>query len=77
MEERKNILGDLLDEAIRMAYETGAGSAEDEEYDTGLAVEACWFECKNDETKTQLHIAIFQNDIALITYDEPGTICRT
>lgn len=76
MEERKNILAELIDEAMKMAYETGAGEVEDEENDTGLAVQACWFECEDDPAMTALRITIFKNDIALIFYNEPGTRCR-
>lgn len=75
MEERKNILADLLDAAIKMAYETGAGEVEDEENGTGLAVQACWFECKDNPDMTELQITIFQNNIALVIYNEPGTAC--
>ena len=65
MEERKNILAELIDEAMKMAYETG----------TGLAVQACWFECKDNPAMTELQITIFQNNIALVIYNEPGTAC--
>lgn len=76
MEERKNILADLLDAAIKMAYETGAGEVEDEENGTGLAVQACWFECEDDPEMTELRITILKKNIALIFYNEPGTRCR-
>ena len=68
MEERKNILAELIDEAMKMAYETGAGMVEDEENGTGLAVQACWFECKDNPAMTELQITIFQNNIALVIY---------
>ena len=75
MEERKNILAELIDEAMKMAYETGAGMVEDEENGTGLAVQACWFECKDNPAMTELQITIFQNNIALVIYNEPGIAC--
>ena len=75
MKERKNILGELLDDAIQMAYETGHGMVEDEENGTGLAVQTDWFECENNPGMTELHVTIFQNNIALVIYNEPGTAC--
>ena len=75
MNEQKNILGGLIVAATLMAYETGSGEAEDEEYKTGLAVQADWVECENNPGMTELHITIFQDDIALVIYNEPGTAC--
>lgn len=75
MNEQKNILGGLIAAATQMAYETGHGVAEDEENGTGLAVQADWIECENNPGMTALHVTIFQDDIASVIYDEPGTAC--
>lgn len=72
--KENNILGDLINEAIKAAYETGSGLSEDEE--TALSVTANWVVGSNDPAMSELNITIFQNDVVCLSYIEPETICR-
>ena len=70
--KENNILGDLITSAIKDAYECGSGFIEDEE-DTILAVSSEWENSPEDSGISVIRITIFQNNIALLSYIEPGT----
>ncbi len=70
--KENNILGDLINSAIKDAYECGSGFIEDEE-DTALAVSAEWETSPEDSEMSVIRITIFQSNIALLSYIEPGT----
>lgn len=72
----KSVLEQLIENAVYACFSCGSGDYADEEYETGLRVQADWTDCSDPEYESIICITIYQNGVLKLSYEDPATKCN-